>query len=284
MVKDPAMTYQSKHSSFLHLRNICRLFSALVVLCCSLFTACNSLGDFIDKKFFSLFENEPKEGAEFAASTLEFNVNGEMYLDTLFKDYSRFAYRRRGYQYYCLPFFTGVDPYDYTIAYPEFKGVVDFNNFSFNLRYCSYLYEHPPYPLDSGEHGVYPLNIHIESDGHGPFKAGVEYSSLNCFALYYPAPFIAQELGAHGPKTDFLGVEVTLLSSWFKFGYRKAEVPGIGLSDILDFYFDFVEVVNKIPEGFTTPAVGDTIRVSGGHLTQPLFAPDVEMFHACIVP
>ena len=144
---------------------------------------------------------------------------------------------------------------------------------------------HPPYPLDSGEHGVYPLNIHIESDGHSPFKAGVDYCSLNCFALYYPANFNAQEFGAHGPETDFLGVEVTLLSSRFKFDYRKMEDPGQGIEvDVLDFYFDFVEVIDKLPDDLTSPAVGDTIKVSGGHFTQPLFMHDIEMVHKCIVP
>lgn len=232
-----------------------------------------------------MFENEPKHGATFVCFEIEFFVNGEMYLDTIVRDYSRFEYKQGGYQYYCLPVFTGVGGYG--SAFPHFDGSIDFNTFSFNF-YNLQLHNNWPsfaYPLCDGEHPVSkPLSIHVESDGHGPFKAGVEYSSLNCFALYYPANFIAQELGAHGPETDFLGVEVSLLSSWFKFSYRKAEVPGMGLSDILDFYFDFVEVVNKIPEGFTTPAVGDTIRVSGGHLTQPLFARDVEMFHACIVP
>lgn len=232
-----------------------------------------------------MFENEPKNGAEVAAFTLEFYVNEEMYLDTVSVKYDRYWYKHDGYKYYCLPRFTGVDPYDYHIAFPKYKGVVDFELFSFNLqtKYWS-SYSFPLYN-NGGEQGDYnPLNIHIESDGQGPFKAGVEYSSLNCFALYYPARLTWQEFGAHGPETDFLGVEVTLLSSWFKFGYRKAEVPGMGLSDILDFYFDFVEVVNIIPEGFTTPAVGDTIRVSGGHLSQLLFAPDIEMFHTCIVP
>ena len=212
------MTPESEHGLLLRFGSTCRFFSALVVICCFLFSACTLLDKFQIPRFPRVFENEPEEGTSFIGYILECKVNGEALSEMVLFDYSRFEYRRSRYEMLFLPEFTGlIYDYDNSINGYRFKGNIDFSNFSFNLQWTGDWRGQPPYPLDSGEHRVYnPLNIHIKSDGHSPFKAGVEYSSLDCFALYYPADFVNQKLGAHGPETDFLGVEVTLLSSWFK--------------------------------------------------------------------
>lgn len=45
---------------------------------------------------------------------------------------------------------------------------------------------------------------------------------------------------------------------------------------MLNFYFEFEEVITAVPEGWTgTPTVGDTLRITNGHLTQyPLLLED----------
>ena len=83
-----------------------------------------------------------------------------------------------------------------------------------------------------------------------------------------------------GTTEGLKGLEVKLLSSSFRFGYSQNEES---IGEMLDFYFDFEEVITSVPEGYNfSPTVGDTIRVSGGHYTQCVLYDNP--VHSFIVP
>jgi hypothetical protein len=125
------------------------------------------------------------------------------------------------------------------------------------------------------------LNIMIAGDGYGPFKTGVDYASNNNIVFYYPSlvnssgwDTINQYTIIYGspvprPREHPSGVSVKLLSSSFKFGYSKMDNDGISI-DILDFYYDFEEIITGLPvnERDISLSLGDTVRVTNGHLRQ----------------
>ena len=115
------------------------------------------------------------------------------------------------------------------------------------------------------------LYLHIVGPGQGGFKENVVYSSPDDIVVYHPAllsEFTSNYLIPHIVNDwdiipTFNGYEVKVLSSSFKFNHSIKW----GVGKVLNFYFEFDEVITAVPEGWIgTPTVGDTLRVTRGHL------------------
>ena len=185
--------------------------------------------------------------------TLEFEVNGEkVEAESIFetdRGRSLFMTHRPEYQNWprFLRFYSGSH-YD-----SESRSLLfDYSKLAFNIMHS----------------GLY---LHILGPGQGKFKKNIAYSSPDDIVLYHPAllsDFASQTLNPHnGGDWDiiptFNGYEVKLLSSSFKFSHSLKW----GVGKVLDFYFEFEEVITAVPEGWTgSPTVGDTLRITTGHL------------------
>ena len=135
------------------------------------------------------------------------------------------------------------------------------------------------------------LALHIKGDGKGPFKAGVNYSSIYDFVLYHPSVNINDGIGEFSVSGLIRGYSTKILSSSFRFDYGIKEEPGVG--NVLLLFFEFEEVIKDIPEGCSTwPFVGDTVRVTNGIYTQSLYfqtrsnrqSHNLDKLHKIIVP
>lgn len=140
-------------------------------------------------------------------------------------------------------------------------------------------------PFYDGSNCLNPLLFYIVGDGENPFREGVEYSNPENIVYYFPeSPVFFHGVSVYQNKEkDWnYGVEVKLLSSSLRFGYSKRD--GVEGGDLLDLYFDFEEVITKVPEGYmSSPTVGDTIRVSNGHFSYSLLF-DKSLIQTFIVP
>ena len=190
--------------------------------------------------------------------TLEFEVNDEkVELESIFDPQGRLGLFKESWPDYqdfgfsChLPFYSGHS-WDKD---NQHKIVFDYEMLSFNIMKA----------------GLY---LHIVGPGQGGFKENVVYSSPDDIVLYHPAllsDFANQTLNPHkGDDWDviptFNGFEVKLLSSSFKFNHSIKWRVG----KVLNFYFDFVEVITAVPDEWKgTPSVGDTVRITNGHVVQ----------------
>ena len=253
-----------------------------IMLCFSLFHACT----FIDKVLFPpLFENEPEDGTWILSYGYECYINGEKMADTLYYNYARWKYIR-GYDVtlgYHSPFQSAFFVPDYYLKHKKDGPLpeVDYNHLAFYFQLSS---SNDKYPLWDGKSSIgVPLFFYIPGDGENPFIAGKDYSSPNNCVFYYPALFGSVQCGPDGPLY-LNGLEVTLLYSSFKFDYSLCDNPGGWSSEALDFYFAFEELINRPPDGYTTPQAGDTISVTQGHLTISLLLEDIDRVHQYVAP
>ena len=222
-----------------------------------------------------LFEGEPEEWTVFLFNGYKCFVNGESVECRNYYKYTRFDYLR----------------YDYTVDF-AFSGYI-FEDRSFvgvksdELAFYLSLYVPWPRPLYNGNNGGMPFFFYIVGDGKQPFREGVDYSNPENIVYYFPeGHWIVEGSSVYeykqmpGTTEGLKGLEVKLLSSSFRFGYSQNEES---IGEMLDFYFDFEEVITSVPEGYNfSPTVGDTIRVSGGHYTQCVLYDNP--VHSFIVP
>lgn len=183
--------------------------------------------------------------------TLEFEVNGEkVESERIFDPQGRLGYRGFWPDYSAFVLSCELLFYSGNVAANPWE--FDYSRLAFNIM----------------RDGLY---LHILGPGQGKFKENVEYSSPNNIVLYHPAllsDFARQTLNPHdGGDWDiiptFNGYEVKLLSSSFKFNHSLKW----GVGKVLDFYFEFEEVITAVPEGWAgSPTVGDTLRITNGHL------------------
>ena len=226
---------------------------------------------------------EPEEGSWLFVYSFECLVNGEKVGRT---EYSEYIIRDNEILILSEPYlFSGYITEEDSNRKIHFKGV-DYDN----LAFCMALTpegQGPP-PLYNGNRSINPFFFYIAGDGMGPFKEGVNYASPDNVVFYFPEnPGKIDSFGLrlyhHYKVPDFQGLEVKLLSSSFRFGYSKSDeeyVPAL-----LDFYFDFEEVITSVPEGYKcSPSVGDTIRVTNGHFVQSLFLHDLSVDHKFVAP
>ena len=135
----------------------------------------------------------------------------------------------------------------------------------------------------------YTLFFYVVGEEDGTFVTGRDYSSSDNVAIYYPGQFCGQWMPYASGSDDILdlngflyGIKVELLSSSFKFGYSQRTNEDGGVVDVLDFYYDFEEVIVTGPElpidppvdppiyPYPSPAPGDTIRVTNGRWRQAI--------------
>ena len=243
--------------------------AAMLCFICSLFFLSSCVPN-------NLYEGEPEDGAELFHYRYECLVNGEKVECTRFFEYNRLEARTTGFLY--------SNPFDFTgyKLYGDSGG-----NYGSLVFYMALPVDSYP-PLYNGFDVYCPFYFYIVGDGDGPFKEGVDYSSSNNYAFYFPEnPMDLSEISAVSYPlshlTDFKGLGVRLLSNSFRFGYSKRDEAIYG--NVLDFYFDFKEVITSVPDGYTcTPSVGDTITVSNGHFVESLFFHDLNTIHQLVTP
>ena len=248
-------------------KRFCLAVSLLFLLFCSL--SCEK----------ELFKGEPEEGTEYFNYSLECIVNGEKLEYEEYNRYYRYYYET-GWLY-CPVFTFSGELYDRVTH--KFTGV-DYSEMAF-LMTPSCILSSPH--LYNGIPFGNPFCFYISGDGKGPFIEGVDYSGHDNIVFFFPEiPVVIYPRVLYNNKTkpnDFKGLEVKLLSSSFRFGYSNRD--DICVDEVLDFYFDFEEVITGVPEGYTsTPTVGDTIRVTNGHLAYSLFFDSSDRIHQYIAP
>lgn len=132
----------------------------------------------------------------------------------------------------------------------------------------SYSVDYSRLALNVMESGLY---FHILGPGDGKFKDNHIYSSPEDIVLYHPAllsDFANPLLNANGLNNwntipSFRGFDVKVLSSCFLFNHTIK----LGTGKILNIHFNFEEVITAVPEGWNgSPTVGDTLRITNGHL------------------
>lgn len=213
----------------------------------------------------------------------EYSVNDELVDEERWGTYSVFDHKRGGFPVILCISFTGcqseIEDGAKKIKYVSYD----------DLSFCLQIPAFSTSPLWDGNNHTSgpPCLIFIPGNGEGPFVAGEEYSSANNLVAYYPGHFyrfvdertpVKNEL----PLNDWRGLEVEILTSSFQFGYSQMndcyynveKDVYFGNVEILDFYFDFTEVILSTPEGHVSPAVGDTIRVTNGHFRQAISGPN----------
>ncbi len=247
-------------------KRFCLAVSLLFLLFCSL--SCEK----------ELFKGEPEEGTEFFVSGYECFVNGEALAHTTCKSYYRIHYK---YPYVPSRSFSFSG---YIIDNkPHIVTEVNPGELAFYLTLPSGSTRPPLY---NGDNYRCPFFFYITGDGKGPFKEGVDYSGPENIVYYFPESSVIVYPRAYQYKEmpdSFNGLEVKLLSSSFRFGYSNRD--DICVDEVLDFYFDFEEVITGVPEGYTsTPTVGDTIRVTNGHYAYSLFFDSSSVIHQFIEP
>ena len=216
------------------------------------------------------FKNEPKDGTRIFCYGFECLVNGVKVESDLWFPYRRLDYEREFFPIYDDIFFSEG------VLLPEVRPKDYYVQLAFILQLGS---------NSIGEWGEWkdirhpPFFFYIAGDGLGPFVAGKEYSSPNNVVYFYPGQFCGHHDPADihfpgRPPFNFSGLEVKLLTSSFRFGYSQIMNEGMGMVDVLDFYFDFEELIVSPPEGYSTPGAGDTIRVSNGHFRQAISGPN----------
>lgn len=249
-------------------KRFCLAVSLLFLLFCSL--SCEK----------ELFKGEPEEGALFYRYGYECLVNGEIMSYVKYEFYYRQKYRH-AYYGFTRPFaFSGylIDNNTHRIS------GVNADELAF---YLSLGCEWSEAPFYDGSNFINPLLFYIVGDGDNPFREGVEYSNPENIVYYFPESpvfFMGGRVYQNKEKDWNYGVEVKLLSSSLRFGYSKRD--GVEGGDLLDLYFDFEEVITKVPEGYmSSPTVGDTIKVSNGHFSYSLlFDIDKSLIQMFIVP
>ncbi len=227
-----------------------------------------------------LFEGEPEEGTSFLKEKYECYVNGEKVEYSRYESYSKFWFKT-GYYNGCIYSLSG---YVFDDNH-NFKGVNNEELAFFLSLSCP-----NGIPLYTGNGGRVPFFFYIVGDGIHPFHEGEDYAGPNNIVYYFPeSPVIVVPDSVYNDyyhimsSDGFNGLKVELLSSSFRFGYDYVDEPCVG--EVLDFYFDFEEVITSVPEGYNaSPTVGDTIRVSNGHFVQSLFFENKEVMHQFIVP
>jgi hypothetical protein len=223
-----------------------------------------------------LYKGEPEEGAILFQYSYECLVNGEKVGYTKYFKYSRRENRTTGLLLFNACAFGGYQ------LFGESGG--NYNNLMFYMALPIDSYP----PLYNGIYVHQPFYFYIVGDGDGPFREGVDYSSPNNYAFYFPEnPMDVDEISVRkyssSELTDLKGLAVKLLSSSFRFGYSKSDKATFG--EVLDFYFDFEEVITSVPDGYKcSPSVGDTIVVSNGHFSESLFFHDNNTIHQLVVP
>lgn len=197
---------------------------------------------------------------------LEYEVNGEQYVWSEYEDNWYWYKQRFNWEYY--PKYTGLK------SYPEEERnlykrqwSVDYSDLSFNVM------------LPSIGQDFY---FHILGPGDGPFKDGKRYASpediVFCFPNLRRYSNYTWNTGVGPWRFDsdvdsddaiicsFKDLDVKIISSSFRFKHTIKERVG----EVLDFYFDFVEVITSAPpeENEQMPIVGDTLRITNGHFVQ----------------
>ena len=229
--------------------------SAIIVLCTS---SCVLLSPIIE------LNAPPEVGKNIFCYSNECYINGERKYVELYRYYSLDEYY--WYKGRHIPQF--VVGFGGNNAYDE-NGNPVFKNYD-NLYFIS--------ELEVGEMGCVPLFFMIVGNGYGPFKTGVDYSSRDNIVIYYPYLYSWYDVSnkysyiygdSPRPNEHKSGVSAKLLSGSFKFGYSKMDNDGLSI-DILDFYYDFEEVITSLQkkEYLNSLQVGDTVRVTNGHLRQ----------------
>lgn len=193
--------------------------------------------------------------------SMEYELNGEK------KELSYYVYddywRKQEYDFNYYPKYTGLESFpNEEKALNKRQWSIDYSTLSFNLA--------PPISSD----GFY---FHIVGPGDGPFKENVVYSSSTDRILYYPELWSYADNWINSYDFDcndidisisFNGLDVVILSSSFRFSHSIKERVGT----VLDFYFDFEEVLTSVPESPYNSkqilSVGDTLRITNGHFTQ----------------
>ena len=233
----------------------------VVVVCC-LHSCCKLIDHIL---FPPLFENEPEHGTEVFRYSIDCFVNNDRIESSYTRAYDKTHYKKGDWVFF-TPGFSGLSFNEEK----QFSGV-NYNDLSFYLNIGDDFY------------------FHISGDGKGPFQEGVEYNTTECTVFYFPnaAPHV-HSLDYFrlfdDPSRYIKNVEIKLLSRSFKFGYSKMEDPAVGVIGVLDFYFDFDEVILSAPDDQHTLEIGDTVRVSNGHFVQSLLGCDLNTLHQLISP
>ena len=161
-------------------------------------------------------------------------------------------------------------PYNQILYPPEYSQFIVSGNITTFSGYRVYKDDGIDYSKLSFNMMQAGLYVHIVGPGDGKFKEKDVYSSPDDILLYHPSlsdfssHFFMGSLDEGDIIPSFDGFEVKLLSSSSRFGHSIKWRVG----KVLDYYFDFEEVITAVPEGYDQrPAVGDTVRITNGHLT-----------------
>lgn len=207
------------------------------------------------------YDDEPNDYTPVFGYGHECIVNGELMGHQVWLDYLRFDYRT-GWYPISPPF-----AFDGLTREEDDSLVVDYSSLAFSLQLLAT-------PIKESDSFCY-LFFYIKGEDKGPFIPGKDYSSSFNVATCYPGNYYGRSLGGYwdyvyslGYPPDLQGLKVKMLSSSFKFGYSQIDIDDLGTVDVLDFYYDFEEVITQTPDGYSLPAIGDTIKVSNGHFQQ----------------